>query len=156
MSEAPGKGLLRFTGVLYIIFGVLSALFTILGLTGVSTFGKLMGLTNTNTNANTRTGIGSTIGGTLGGIMIAALVMMLILALFEIITGIVGISNSDKPYNANACITLAIIMIILQIASGLVGTFNWISIIGLLLPILYLIGAIQNRGAAIHHYSGAH
>lgn len=91
--------------------------------------------------------------------MTGALIMIMVMALFEIITGIVGWANSEKPHNANVCIALAVVMILLQIATGIVGRFSWMSMIGLLLPILYLIGAIQNHSVASHqsrHYSGAH
>lgn len=146
MSEAPGKGLLKVTGILFIIWGLINAVITILGFAGVGAISSFLGMANNNTTA----------AGTIGGILTGVLVLMLIGALFEIIVGAVGVSNSEKPRNASICITLAVIMIILQLVTGFVGVFNWISIIGLLLPILYLIGAIRNRSSAMmghHHHS---
>lgn len=93
-----------------------------------------------------------------GGLIIVASIISLIGAALELVTGIVGVVNCKKPQKAVACIVwgficFAVIFIgdILSFVSyasagtGMTVT-NIVSIIlGLAIPVLYLIGAFLNR-----------
>ena len=68
--------------------------------------------------------------------------------------GVFGVKNCNKPEKANVCLIFAIIAIVFLVVNGVVnlftdGAFNWYSIILFVLPVLYLIGAIMNKNAAV-------
>ena len=76
-------------------------------------------------------------------------------AVAEFVTGILGVKNWDRPTRANVCIGWGITVIALSlIADALVFAFfpecfQIASIaIGLIIPILYLLGGFQNRKLA--------
>ncbi len=76
-------------------------------------------------------------------------------AVAEFVTGILGVKNWDHPERANVCIGWGITVIALSlIADALVFAFfpEYFQIasiaIGLIIPILYLLGSFQNRKLA--------
>ena len=133
--NAPGKGLLKVSGILLIIFAVIGA-----------------------------------IGGlAVGGLAIAAgapgLAILMVLSVFagvalNLIAGILGVKNADKPEKAQVCFILGVVMVALQVISAVISiagrTFQWYSVvIGLVLPILYLVGALKNKEVSTTGVEGA-
>jgi len=75
-------------------------------------------------------------------------------SIVQLIAGILGVKNAGKPEKAQVCINCGIIVmafiVIGQIAS-VAGGGNldvWGLLWGLVLPVLYLIGAFQNKKLA--------
>ncbi len=87
------------------------------------------------------------------GLLVFAAVLLLISAIVSLITGILGVVNADKPAKANVLIIFGILTAlfsvlgnILTVAGG--GTFSVLSLItGLAVPVLFLVGAFQNKKA---------
>ncbi len=87
------------------------------------------------------------------GLLVFAAVLLLISAIVSLVTGILGVVNAAKPEKANVLIVFGILTAlfsvlgnILTVAGG--GSFSVFSlIIGLALPVLFLVGAFQNKKA---------
>ncbi len=66
---------------------------------------------------------------------------------FELITGIVGLRAANGTGSKKTCKILAIVVLVLSglslITSIIGGSFQWSSIFGLALPILYFVGINQ-------------
>ena len=84
-----------------------------------------------------------------------AVILMLVSSIFELIAGIVGVKNCNKPEKAGTCMVWGIIVIALSVLSDvltLVGNpdnFSIVSLLtGLVIPVLYLIGAVMNKKAS--------
>ena len=133
---APGKGLLKTVSILFIIFGAIAALVSLLGIVGSAAL----------------TSVGGVAGAALGGVLMVALVIMLIVSVLELILGIVGLRRSDDPARANFFITWGIILAVLSliplIISATAGGFQWTSLVGFVLPVLYIIGGAMNKRPA--------
>jgi hypothetical protein len=133
--NARGRVLLKVVGILYIIFDAIGLLSTVVTLTPAG-----QNLLN------------------MAGVQYSPLyyIISIILSVFGIIVGITAVKNSDKPENANICIVMSIILILLRIVDFVV-TFNNVSsgtslvslIIGLILPVLLLIGGVLNKKSQI-------
>lgn len=102
------------------------------------------------------TGILMIIGGAIGIIfsIIALLgIAALVGSIAQLVAGIIGVANCKKPEKAMTCIVFGVIVavfnvagVILNVAGG--GSFNFVSLItGLILPVLYVIGAGLNKKA---------
>nr|WP_122011800.1 hypothetical protein [Maliibacterium massiliense] len=129
-GNAPGKGLLKVSGILMVIFSAI-ALVTLLFTT------ILVG-----SAAGALAGAGAAAAGV--GIMLLTLVP----AVLELITGILGIINANKPEKATICMVFGIICLALYVISIFSGGFQWTTLVGAVLPILYVVGAVKNRQAA--------
>ena len=129
-----GSKFLKVTGILMIIFGALALILSIVAAIGLATLAAL----DLNTWEYT-----------------AAVILMLVGSIFELIAGIVGVKNCNKPEKAGTCMVWGIIVIALSVLSNvltLVGNPDNFSIVnlltGLVIPVLYLIGAVMNKKAA--------
>lgn len=137
---APGRGKLKVTGILYIIFGVLSLLGALLLLAG----GSLL----------LDAGRGSAEEMTLGTLAALFSLLAFVDAALYLALGVLGVKNCDKPEKCGVNFVLAIVVLVLVIigmaanlfAGGLSDAAS--SIIGLVLAIFYLIGAKENKDAA--------
>ena len=128
-TDAPGKGLLKVSGILLIIFAAISIVILVFGMIAAAT-------------------LGGTLGAAVGGIV---LVLGLVSTVFSLIMGILGVKYANVPAKATVCMVFAIIAIALQLINLISGdaNVNIIStLIGLILPVLYLIGALKNKQAA--------
>ncbi len=133
-TEAPGKGLLKTVSILFIIFGAIAAIISlvaVLGSAALSTAGVA--------------------GAALGGIMLVAAIIMLIASILELILGIMGLKRSADPHKAGFFITTGIILCVITliplIISMSTGIFDFTSLIGFVLPALYIVGGVMNRKA---------
>lgn len=126
--KAPGKGFLQVCGILFIIFSGISLV--ILAASG-SIMGEL-----------------ASYGISDSGIT-AKLIVSAIFTIIDLIAGIIFVVNCNKIDKAFLCIFFAILTIVLQIISIIIGGFTWLALIGFVLPILCLIGAVKNMNATV-------
>ena len=125
-TNAPGRGKLKVTGILYIIFGALGLLLSL----GAGTVGIALGA----------------VAGILGAITVLT-------AVFYLILGILGVRNCDKPEKCGVNFVLGIIVLVLVViglvvnvaTTGPSGALS--SVVGLVLSILYVMGAKENKDA---------
>ena len=129
-----GRKFLKVTGILMIIgavFGIIGGIIALIG------SGALAAVLETSA----------------GGLMLAS-ALILVSAIFQLIAGIMGVKNCDKPEKAQTCLVMGIIVAILSIAgnvtSNVLGSdFNIFSYAtGLIIPFLYIIGAAKNKETA--------
>lgn len=86
---------------------------------------------------------------TLEGLFLTYFITTLVAAIVQVVASIYGIANHKKPEKAQTCfvfglllVAFAVLNIILSIC---ISTFSWILILSLLLPLLYLGGAMANK-----------
>jgi len=132
-ETAKGSGFLKVTGILMIIGGALALILAIVAILGVATLVYISD------------------GELSSGILYASCALALVSAVAELVAGIIGVSNCKKPEKANTCIAWGIIVavlcvlgVILNVVGG--GDFSIVSLLlGLVLPALYIFGAIKNK-----------
>ena len=132
--NAPGKGLLKVTSILFIIFGAISTIVSLLAVIGSAAL----------------TAMASEVGaGALGGILIVATIIMLISSVLMLIIGIIGVGKCGDPSKAGFFIVTGIILCALSLISLIIGTangdFQFTGLIGFVLPILYIVGGSMNK-----------
>ena len=143
-EQAPGKGLLKVTGILYIILAALAIVGGILMAAGGGV-GMMAGTQGLD---------GVVVAG--GAILIGLGVYTIIANIFGLIMGILGVKNCDKPEKATVCMVLGIIVLVLGVIGGIVSIVNqglsFSSVLSLLcslvIPGLYTWGAYKNKQAA--------
>lgn len=129
-----GRKFLKVTGILMIIGGAFGIIGGIVAMIGAGALAAVL-----ETSAV--------------GLMLAS-VLVLASAVFQLIAGIMGVKNCDKPEKAQACLVMGIIVAILSVAgnvtSNVLGSsFNILSYAtGLIIPVLYIIGAAKNKETA--------
>ena len=124
--NAPGKGILKVSSIIFIIFGAIATIFSIIALIGSSM-------------------VSSVFGG-LGAILVVATIIALISSLLELVLGIVGLKKCDDPSQANFFIVTGIILCVLNLVS-MIMSFSVLSLINFVLPILFIVGGVQNKNA---------
>lgn len=141
-----GSKLLKVSAILMIVFAAIAIAF---GLVAAIGGGLIIGAAS-----------GSTMAGV--GVLLVLTIISLLSSLLMLIAGIVGVKNWDKPAKAQSCIVFGVIMVVLQIISFIsalvkasnsytdtVGAAIFGGIIGLVLPVLYLVGARKLKEMAI-------
>ena len=129
-----GRKFLKVTGILMIIgaaFGIIGGIIAMIGV------GALAAVLETSAV----------------GLMLAS-VLVLASAVFQLIAGIMGVKNCDKPEKAQTCLVMGIIVAILSVAGDVISNvlgsdfnaFNYAT--GLVIPVLYIIGAAKNKETA--------
>ena len=124
------NGFLKVTGILMIIGGALGIVLGIIAIVGVAALALL--------------------GGNSGLLTISA-ILAIVSAIVQLIAGIKGVKGSNDAALGAKCFPWGIIVIVLTIIGqvlGLIGgsgfnVINWI--VGLVIPVLYLIGAIKAK-----------
>lgn len=145
--KIPGQTLLKVTGILMIIGAVLTVIISLLGVIGGAavTVTSMSGVADDAEVAAAATGLGVAI--------IVLFVIALITGVFELIAGIFGVKKSGVPNSAKPCFIIGIVIIALNVISTIIGLVNGggFSIVsfatGLVVPVLYTIGAYQNMNA---------
>lgn len=131
-TQAKGAGFLKVTGILMIIGGsisIITALVTIIGVAALIALGA----------------------GTV--LLYAAGILSILSAVAQLIAGIIGVKNCKRPEKAQNCITWGVIVAALCVLGSILtviggGSFPIFSLLlGLVLPILYIIGAVKNKQA---------
>ena len=129
-----GRKFLKVTGILMIIGGVFGIIGGIVAMIGAGALAAVL-----ETSA--------------GGLMLAS-ALILASAVFQLIAGIMGVKNCDKPEKAQSCIVIGVIVAILSVAGNVISNvlgsdFNIMSYAtGLIIPVLYIIGAVKNKELA--------
>lgn len=130
-----GQKILKVTSILMIIGGIIAAIAGVIAILGVSALAALSGSAE----------------GT--GLLYASSILVTVASVIQFIAGIKGIGACSAPQKAASCVKWGIIIAILPIISiiiGLVGggQFSITSLVlNLLLPGLYVYGAMQMKGA---------
>lgn len=150
--EQNGSKLLKVTSILMIIGGILGAIFSVLSvlLAGV--------LTAAFTNPDAQQAVadqGVSVSTTaISAIVWVAVIILVISAVIEIIAGVKGKKNWNNPAAAKTLIIFGIVCAVLSVlgnvlfASGGAGSQIISYITGLVLPVLYIIGAVQLKKQA--------
>ena len=129
-----GRKFLKVTGILMIIGGAFGIIGGIVAMIGAGALAAVL-----ETSA--------------GGLMLAS-ALILASAVFQLIAGIMGVKNCDKPEKAQSCLVMGVIVAILSVAGNVVSNvlgsdFNIINYAtGLIIPVLYIIGAVKNKKPA--------
>ena len=129
-----GRKFLKVTGILMIIGGAFGIIGGIVAMIGAGALAAVL-----ETSA--------------GGLMLAS-ALILASAVFQLIAGIMGVKNCDKPEKAQSCLVMGVIVAILSVSGNiisnvLVSDFNIFSYAtGLIIPVLYIIGAVKNKELA--------
>ncbi len=129
-----GRKFLKVTGILMIIGGAFGIIGGIVAMIGAGALAAVL-----ETSA--------------GGLMLAS-ALILASAVFQLIAGIMGVKNCDKPEKAQSCLVMGVIVAILSVAGNIISnvlgsSFNILSYAtGLVIPVLYIIGAVKNKELA--------
>lgn len=129
-----GRKFLKVTGILMIIGGAFGIIGGIVAMIGAGALAAVL-----ETSA--------------GGLMLAS-ALILASAVFQLIAGIMGVKNCDKPEKAQSCLVMGVIVAILSVAGNIISnvlgsSFNILSYAtGLVIPVLYIIGAVKNKEPA--------
>ncbi len=139
VQQNQGSKMLKVTGILMIIGGALALVIALIAVIGIAAAASLA-------------------AGALGGGIIALAVIASILSLLgggiELAAGILGVKNWNQPAKAQSCIVFGAIIIALSVLSNILNLasgseFNLFTLLlGLVLPVLYLIGAVQLKNMA--------
>lgn len=127
-----GHKFLKVTGILMIIGGALA---TILGIIAVLSVAALAYIASAHSEA---------------AMLYASTILFLVSGIVELIAGIIGVLNAEKPQKAKVCIVWGALVAVLSVAGTILGVagggdFSAFSLIlGLVLPVLYIIGAVKN------------
>lgn len=127
-----GSKFLKVTGILMIIFSALALVFAIIAIAGISLLAAM---------------------GASSGLLTVSCILALVGAVAELVAGIIGVKNWNKLEKAGTCITWGIIVIVLCVISNILtvvggGDFSVLNLVtGLVIPVLYLIGGLQNKKA---------
>ncbi len=125
--NAPGKGILKVVSILFIIFGAIATILSLVGLLGSAYL--------------------TAVSYGLAGILVVAMVIALIGSALELVLGIVGLKKCNDPSQANFFIVSGIVLCVLNLVS-MIMSFSVTSLIAFVLPILFIVGGVQNKNAA--------
>ena len=124
-TELKGRLMLKVVGILYIIFAALSILTGLLAVVG---------------------------GAALGVVAMVFGLMMILSSVFSLVAGILGVKWCNRPDKAGALFVLGVVLTALAVLN-LLSSFGGDNgsaavvgaLIGLVLPVLYTLGAWQNK-----------
>ena len=132
-AKTKGSGFLKVTGILMIIGGGISIILSIIAVLGVA---ALVYISD---------------GEASSAMLYASVALMVVSAVAQLVAGIIGVVNCKKPEKDGVCMAWGIIVAVLCIAGTILnsaggGSFSILSLVlGLVLPILYIIGAVFNK-----------
>ncbi len=136
-TKTKGSGFLKVTGILMIIGGGISIIVSIIAALGVAALAYISDGEASST------------------MLYASVTLMVISAAAQLVAGIIGVVNCKKPEKSGVCIAWGIIVAALCVAGTILnsiggGSFSVFSLmLGLVLPILYIIGAVFNKRECI-------
>ncbi|MBR3243463.1 MAG: hypothetical protein IKF90_12325 [Parasporobacterium sp.] len=142
---AQGRNFLKVCGILMIIGGAVTIIVSgIIGIVGYVAGSAVSGMGEYGA------------GAVLGVAALISAILYLIGGIVELIAGIIGVKNNNRPEKATTCIVFGFIVLVIN----LIGTILSISgsssagsiivsiICSVALPVLYLIGAFLNKKSA--------
>lgn len=130
--NAPGKGILKTVSILFIVFGAIATVFSIIGLAGSAM------LTAVAEEAA---------AAAVGGVLVLAMILAVAVSALELILGIVGLKKVADPSKAQYFIVVGIILCVLSLATTIMN-FSVLSLVSFVLPVLYIVGGFMNKKAA--------
>ena len=143
-----GKCLLKAVSIIFIIFGAIA--------TVISAFGLSYSLIGLNDPA-----IAGSLFVELAGIVIVTMILLFVASVLELILGCIGLKKRKDPANGGFFIAAGIVLCALSLVSLALslacGSFNVTSlgvptgiltIIGVVLPVLYIIGGCMYKESA--------
>lgn len=136
--ERKSNKFLKVTGILMIISGALGIILGILAVVGVGAYVAAYG-------GDAEIGV---------GMLMSAAILTLISSAVSLVAGILGVANAAKPEKAMVCIVFGILTVVLAVLGNILtiaggSDFSVLNLItGLILPVLYLIGAFQSKKEA--------
>ena len=131
-----GQIFLKVTSILMVIGGIIALLAGVFAILGVSALAALMGSAE----------------GT--GLLYAGSVLAVVTSAVEILAGAKGLKACRLPEKAGECVILGIAIVALSMISMAVsvkggGEFKIINlVVNLLVPVLYILGAVKTKPAA--------
>ena len=136
-TELKGRLMLKVVGILYIIFAALSSLTGLLAVVG----GAALGVAG-----------GESLALGLGVVAMVFGLMMILSSVFSLVAGILGVKWCNRPDKAGALFVLGVVLTALAVLN-LLSSFGGDNgsaavvgaLIGLVLPVLYTLGAWQNK-----------
>ena len=136
-TELKGRLMLKVVGILYIIFAALSILTGLMAVVG----GAALGIAG-----------GESLALGLGVIAVAFGLMMILSSVFSLVAGILGVKWCARPDKAGTQLVLGVVLTALAVLN-LLSSFGGDNgsaavvgaLIGLVLPVLYTLGAWQNK-----------
>lgn len=129
-TTPKGASFLKVTGILMIIGGGISLIVAIAALLGIAALAVL---------------------GASSGILYAAGVLTLVSAVAELVAGIIGVVNAKRSEKAGLCMAWGVIVAVLCVAGCVLTAVGgsdfpvFSLILGLVLPVLFIIGAAKNK-----------
>lgn len=133
--NAPGRSLLKISSLLLILVSIVSLIVSIVVLV---TGGSVI------SSAISATGYAEIIG----GIVIVAGILALAMTAFQLIAGILGFMNCNRPEKARPLFVMGMILLVLSLLSLFMGGNVWVNIIYVVLTGVYVYGAYLNKQAA--------
>ena len=142
--EQNGSKLLKVISILMIIGGIIGAIVSIFSILGAGVLSAASG----DAQLQQAAAASGTNMGAVNALVWVSVVFMVISSVVEIVAGVKGVKNWSNPAAAKSLLTLgvvcAVISVIGTIISAIGGSFSVVSLIlGLLFPVLYIIGANQ-------------
>ena len=134
--ERKSNMLLKVASIIMIVGGGLGIVFGIIAVLGLGALALALG-----SEAST-------------GLLMAGALLALVSSIISLVAGIVGVKNAAVPEKAQTCIVFGIITAVSSVFASTLSmmggnSFNFASLlVGLLLPVLYLVGAFQNKKLA--------
>lgn len=136
--NAKGRTLLKVVGILNIIFGIFGIIGGIMLLLGGNLLGAL-GAAAGDVEA----------GAAIGALSTVAAIISMASSILLIIAGAVAVKRCNEI--SSTCFVWGIILVLIQVISLIFsitsGGFSPMNLIGLVLPLLYLVGGAMNRKA---------
>ena len=132
-TKTKGSGFLKVTGILMIIGGGISIIVSIIAALGIASLAYF------------------TDGEASSTMLYASVALMIVSAAAQLVAGILGVVNCKKPEKSGVCIAWGVIVAALCVAGTILnvvggGDFSMFSLLlGLVLPVLYIIGAVFNK-----------
>jgi len=136
-SHAPGRGMLKVTGVLYTVFGGLSVIFALLVLLGAALISEFGGMLD----------MGMGVADVTAGLAAALGFLMLAQSGFSIFVGVAAIKNAADVHKAAFVRTLIIIHMALLLVQAILD-FSLLAVINFVVPVIAIIGAQKNVTAS--------
>ena len=149
---AQGKTFLKVTGILMIIGGAISTIVALIAIFGSAVINEV-GAELGEAEAEIVSELGSNVATAIGSVLMTASIIWLVSAVLELVAGIIGCANANKPEKAVLCMVFGIIVAVIAIVSIVMSIINGAGIVdvivsiicSLVIPVLYIIGAIKNK-----------
>ena len=135
--------MLKVSGILLIVFGVLIALTSIIFFAAGDLVAEIISQAGSEAGAGTEAG---TLAEAAKLVVVIAGVVLLIEAIAYIAAGVIGVQQKS----AKLCFVIAIVLVVICGVGAIVNIVDgmWFSgLLGLIVPVLYLVGAIQLKKA---------